>query len=126
VRYDQNYVGLQVKYPLCLTGFDETWIFCTDFYIKSHESPSSGSRVIPCGQTDGQTDVKRPIIDFRKFANAPKIADRYQPKSYTDFRVVTRFFKTLCLNVTNSIQQGPLENPVVNQLIMKLPAFCES
>jgi hypothetical protein len=24
--------------------------------IKFHENPSSGSRVVPCGQTDGRTD----------------------------------------------------------------------
>ena len=31
MRYDQKYVGLQVKYPLCLFGFNKTWIFSTDF-----------------------------------------------------------------------------------------------
>jgi len=26
--------------------------------VKFHENPSSGSRVVPCGQTDGQTDER--------------------------------------------------------------------
>jgi len=25
--------------------------------IKFYENPSSGSRVVPCGQTDGKTDM---------------------------------------------------------------------
>jgi len=35
---------------------------------KFQENPSSGSRVVPCGQTDGQNE----IVPFRNFANAPK------------------------------------------------------
>jgi len=26
-------------------------------YIKFHENPSSGGRDVPCGQTDGRTDI---------------------------------------------------------------------
>jgi hypothetical protein len=39
--------------------------------IKFHENPSSGSRVLPCGPTDRQTDMKL-IVAFHSFANAPK------------------------------------------------------
>jgi len=35
---------------------------------KFHENPSSGSRVVPCVQTD----VTKLIAAFRDFANAPK------------------------------------------------------
>jgi hypothetical protein len=35
--------------------------------IKFHENPSSGSRVVPCGQTD----MKKPVVAFRNIANAP-------------------------------------------------------
>ena len=39
---------------------NEIWIFSTGFRntpnIKFQESPSSASRVVPCGQTDGRTD----------------------------------------------------------------------
>jgi len=38
--------------------------------IKSHKNPSNGSRVIPCGRTDRQTDMKL-MVAFRDFANAP-------------------------------------------------------
>jgi hypothetical protein len=34
---------------------------------KSRENPSSGSRVVPCGQTD----MTKLIFAFRNFANAP-------------------------------------------------------
>jgi hypothetical protein len=37
---------------------------------KFHENPSSGSRVVPCGQTDGWTDMRKLIVAFRNFANA--------------------------------------------------------
>jgi hypothetical protein len=36
--------------------------------IKFHKNPSSGSRVVPCGQTD-MTKLR---VAFRNFANAPK------------------------------------------------------
>jgi len=46
--------------------------------IKFHENPSSESRVVPCGRTDGLTergtDVTNLIVAFRKFANAPKLS----------------------------------------------------
>jgi hypothetical protein len=37
--------------------------------IKFHENLSSGSRVVPCGWTDGQTDIymTKLIIAFRNF-----------------------------------------------------------
>jgi hypothetical protein len=41
--------------------------------IKFHENPSCGSRVIPCGRTDGQTDMTKLMVVFRNFANSPKI-----------------------------------------------------
>jgi len=40
--------------------------------IKFHENPSCGSRVVPCGHTDGQTDMTKLIVAVRNFANAPK------------------------------------------------------
>jgi hypothetical protein len=39
--------------------------------IKFHENPSSGSRLIPWGRTDRQTDITRLTDAFRNFANAP-------------------------------------------------------
>ena len=40
--------------------------------INFHENPSSGSRIVPCGQTDGQTVKTKPKIYFRNFANTPE------------------------------------------------------
>jgi hypothetical protein len=36
--------------------------------FKFNQSPSSGSRVFPSGQTDGQTDMTKLIVSFRNFA----------------------------------------------------------
>jgi len=40
--------------------------------IRFHENPSSESRAVPCGQTDGRTDVTKLIAAFLNFVNAPK------------------------------------------------------
>jgi len=41
--------------------------------FKFGENPSSWSRVVPCGQTDGQqTDMTKLIVTFRNFAKEPK------------------------------------------------------
>ena len=51
------YVGLHVKYQLCLSDFNEMRIFPTYFRkktlnIKFRGNLSNGSRVVPCGQTE--------------------------------------------------------------------------
>jgi hypothetical protein len=56
-----------VKYPLFLSDFNETWIFFDRFSekssnIKFHRNPSSGSRVVPSGPTDGPTDMTKLIV----------------------------------------------------------------
>ena len=62
---------LHIKYPLFLSDFNENRIFLTDFQkisnIKFNQNPSSGSRVVACGQMD----VTNLIVAFRNFANAP-------------------------------------------------------
>jgi hypothetical protein len=40
--------------------------------IKVHENTTSGSRAVPCGQTDGRTDMTKAIFAFRNFAKEPK------------------------------------------------------
>jgi hypothetical protein len=47
-------------------------IFENSSNIKFHETPSIGSRVVPRGRTDRRTDMKKLIVAFRNFANAPK------------------------------------------------------
>jgi hypothetical protein len=50
-------------------------IFEKSSNIEFHENPPSGSRVIPCGQTDGRIDMTELIVVFRYFLNVPKIVD---------------------------------------------------
>jgi len=38
--------------------------------IKFHENPTRGSRIFPCGQTDGRTYKTTPIVAVRNFAQA--------------------------------------------------------
>ena len=68
---------VHVKYPLFLSDFDETWIFSTNFEkysnIKFHENPSGGSRVVPCGRTDGRTDKQTDLMRLAVAEN--KIVD---------------------------------------------------
>jgi len=40
--------------------------------MKFPENPPSGSRVVLCGLTEGQTDVTKLIVTFRISANSPK------------------------------------------------------
>jgi len=40
--------------------------------IKVHENPSSGSRGVPFGETDGRTDMTKPIVAFRDVTKASK------------------------------------------------------
>ena len=40
--------------------------------IIFHENPCGGSRTVPCGRMDGQTDMTKLIVAFRNFANASK------------------------------------------------------
>jgi len=58
---------------------NETGIWKIDFPrnnqkdIKFRENPSSGSRVVQCGQTDGQRDVTKSLVTSRNFSITPKI-----------------------------------------------------
>ena len=47
-------------------------IFDKSSNIKCRQNPSSGSRIIPCGRTDGRADMTKVIVAFRNFANAPR------------------------------------------------------
>ena len=52
--------SLHVKYSLLLLEFNDNWISSTDFRkttkYQFHQYPSNGSRVVPCGQTNRETD----------------------------------------------------------------------
>jgi len=63
-------------------------IFEKSSRIKFNENPSSGSRVIPCGQTDVRTDRHDgAIVASRNFASAPKTIK---------VSVVAELYATLC------------------------------
>ena len=67
----QMYIDLQGKSPFSLSDFNETLIFSTDFQkiiqiLHLIENPSSGSRVLPCGRTDGQTHITKKFCDRNK------------------------------------------------------------
>ena len=53
------YIGPHIKHPLFLADLNEALIFRRVFdqfsITKFYENPSSGSRIVPCGQTDRQT-----------------------------------------------------------------------
>jgi len=42
--------------------------------IRFHENSSSGSQVVPRGQTNGRTDMTKVIFTFNNFASVPKNA----------------------------------------------------
>jgi hypothetical protein len=58
--WPRMYISLHVNYHLFMSAFNDTLVYGQIFEkysnVMFHENPSSGSRVIPCGQTDGQTD----------------------------------------------------------------------
>jgi hypothetical protein len=67
---------LRVKYALFLCRILMKFYFFGEIFEKSscirfNQNPSCGNRVVPCGQTD----MTKPIVVFRGFANAPKMRD---------------------------------------------------
>ena len=71
-------IGLKVKHPSVLLGFDETWIFSTHFRKNTQMSNSMKIRSVAAelfhaaGRRDGKTerDMKKLTGAFRNFANA--------------------------------------------------------
>jgi hypothetical protein len=78
--WSKMYIGLlHVQCRLFLSDFNETWIFLTVFLekysnMKFHENSSSGSRVVPCGQTDRH--ITKLTVALCNLGNAPKSDDR--------------------------------------------------
>ena len=72
----KNVYFIHVKYPLFSSDFNETWNFLTDFFKNTlisyfMKNPSSGSRVVPYGQTDRQRGMAKLIVTAHNFANMP-------------------------------------------------------
>ena len=66
--------GLHAKYPLFLSDFTESWIFITFFSSKSVQIRNF-MEISPVGaelfHADRRTDMKKLLVAFRNFANAP-------------------------------------------------------
>jgi len=85
------------KVTVILVGFWRNWNsadrFSKNIQIKFYENPLSGSRVVPCGQTNGRTDsqsdMTKLIVASRNFAKAPKIST-YCPRPLYVFCIYLR------------------------------------
>ena len=68
--------GLHVKYRLVFSAFLRfelpRQLLEKSSNIRFLENPSSGSRVVPYGQTEGQTDMTQLTVAYRNFANGLK------------------------------------------------------
>ena len=76
--------------------------------INFHVNPSSVSRVVPSGQTEGQTDMTKLAVSFCNFANAPKKI--LSIPQFLHLHVLLRFF---CITVGGSQQTSALTNQTV-------------
>jgi len=70
-------------------------------YVKFHENSSGWSRVAPCEQTGGQTDMTKLTGAVHNFAGSPKNYCVFQNLDSivlyrTDLLIVTCFFHTSC------------------------------
>jgi len=64
-------------------------IFEKSTYTKFYENPSSGSRVIPFGRTDGRTGMANLTVAFRNFAKAPR--NCLKPYAAGSYKILTNF-----------------------------------
>jgi hypothetical protein len=76
--FSKTYTGLPVKYPLFLAilmklEFSQQ-VFEKSSNIRFNENTVNGNRVVPCGRTDGRTDI---IVTFRNFGKAPKMSELF-------------------------------------------------
>jgi hypothetical protein len=71
-----HYIVLHVKYVLGLSVFVKfelpRQILEKSSNIRLLENPYSGSRVFPCGEMEGRTDMTQLTVANRNLANAPK------------------------------------------------------
>ena len=126
VRCSKTSSGLHVEYPLFLSYFNKTWIFLNSFFekysnIKIHGNPSSGGRVVPCGQTDGGTNMSNLIGAFRNFANAHKNANQEHAKCAKKFDRLRVWLHLSILNLHDYLQQSNLDKLVTFKSTMLNP-----
>jgi hypothetical protein len=69
-------MDLQVKYPLSVMDFNETWIFSTDFRKILKYQISDFTKICPVRvelfHVDGRTQMTKLIVAFRTIAKVPK------------------------------------------------------
>jgi hypothetical protein len=91
--------------------------------IKFHQNPYSGSRVVPCRRTDGQTDMEL-IVAFRNFANAPKnLTHREQFASLSlspILQFLNPYYKISTQYLQSSIMQQYVILPWDNLIIIRI------
>ena len=99
---------LHVKYPFCriLMKFEISRQISEKkvLNVKFHQNLSSGSRVVPCGQTDMKLTVT-----FRNSANAPKIVYQFTftEKTGSKFTQKLSFFSS---GAANSLAPGAINH----------------
>ena len=76
-RYDQKRLAVfmwSTRYscPIVMRTEFSRHFFEKYSNIKFHENSSGGTRVVPCGKTDGQTQMTKLRAAFRNFARVPK------------------------------------------------------
>jgi len=105
------YISFVIKYLLFLLGFNETWIFSTDFRKKKNtqniifnKNPSSRSRIVPCGRTVGQTHTTKRIVAFHtilrtrlKLVDCAAVREDGNTKSETI--IILAKIGTICVDV---------------------------
>jgi hypothetical protein len=97
------FIGILVKYPLFLSNFNKIVIFSTYFlkilrYLISRKFASlePSCSIETHGETDGQTDMTKPIVAFRNFSNARNKSDV----------LILNFYPFLCVTKQKS---GPAD-----------------
>jgi hypothetical protein len=95
-RYDQECILA----PMCGTCYSCHVLIKLEFSgnisekysnIQFHENLYSGSRVIPCGRTDGHTDMTKIIAAFRNFWTCLKISVNQKVLCPTEFQFFLAF-----------------------------------
>jgi hypothetical protein len=61
---DINVYWFSCKVAVILSDCNKIWIFDNYSNTKFHENPSSGSRIVSCGQTDRHDEAKSRISQF--------------------------------------------------------------
>ena len=103
------YIGLHVQCPLYSCPILNYLEFSRQILqkysnTKCHENQSGGSRVVPCGQTDGWLYMTKLIVAFRNFANVPKtmsgkLLDFSLSRIMKEMGVITTIFSSIIITI---------------------------